>query len=207
MSFDSPTITALQSGGIPLVDFLTIRGKDSGGSAAVFNFWTGPDNVTVSVVSAIDGTTESRSYIGGGTLLDVPSVVDGVGLDARSHQFGLNPLHSSVLDMVNGNNIRTAVVELQRGIRDPATWALVSTPFPYFLGRVDGLSIDTSGVSGDTPADTRLTLMVVGNQIDLTRVNPALKSDEQQKLRSGDRIRRYADAAGAYPVSWGTVRG
>lgn len=206
MSFDAPTIAALQSGGIPLVDFITIRGKDSGGSAAVFNFWTGPDNVTLNVISAIDGSTESRSYIGGGSLLDVPAIVDGIGLEARSHEFGLNPLHSSILDMVNGNNIRVAVVELHRGVRDPATWGLVSTPFPYFLGRVDGLSHDVSGVTGDSPADARMTLAVVGNQIDLTRINPALKSDEQQKLRSGDRIRRYADAAGQYDVFWGQVR-
>lgn len=206
MSFDSTTITALQSGALPIVDFITIRGKDGDGDPAVFNFWTGPDNVTLNVVSAIDGETESRNYIGGGALVDVPAIVDGVGLDARSHEFGLNPLHSSILDMVNGNNIRVAVVELHRGIRNPDTWALVADPLPYFLGRVDGLSHDVGAADGDTPAEARMTLMVIGNMIDLTKVSTALKSDEQQKLRSGDRIRRYADAAGSYPVAWGQAR-
>lgn len=206
MSFDSTTITALQGGALPIVDFITIRGKTSAGADKVFNFWTGPDDVTVSVVSAIDGASEGRDYIGGGALVDVPAIVDGVGLDARSHEFGLNPLHTSIQDMVFGNNIRVAVVELHRGLRDPDTWALVSTPFPYFLGRVDGLSHDVGAASGDTPAEARMTLMVIGNMIDLTRTNPALKSDEQQKLRSGDRIRRYADAAGSYPVAWGQAR-
>ena len=206
MSFDSNTIAALGRGAMVIADFLTIRGKDSDGDDAVFNFWTGPDNVTLNVVSASDGSTESRDYIGGGALVDVTAIVDGVGLEARSHSFGLNPLQTTNHDMVNGNNIRVAVVEMHRGLRDPDTWGLVADPQPYFLGRVDGLSHDVGGVDGDTPADATMTLAVMGNQIDLTRINPALKSDEQQRLRSGDRIRRYADAAGSYDVWWGQAR-
>lgn len=208
MPFDSPTITALSAAGLVIVDFITITGKNGAGDPVEFDYWTGPDNVTTNVVSAVDGTTDSRNYIGGGVLGNVPAVVDGIGLEARQHTFGLSALHASVLDMVNANNIRTARVELQRGYRNPDTWALVSTPFPAFLGRVDGLSVDTGASGEDGQAvDTTLSLMAVTDAIDLTRMNPALKSDEQQRIRSGDRIRRYADAAGQYDVWWGQARG
>lgn len=200
---DSNTISALASGQLVLRDFLTIHGWDSDGDETDFCFWTGEDNVTTNVVSAIDGSTDSRSFIGGGTLLEVPPIVDAIGLEARSVEFGLNQLHTSVASMVRANNIRVAVIELHRGIYSPATWALVSTPFPRFLGRVDGLSIETPAVGGEG----RIVLTAIGDTIDLTRTVPALKSDETQRLRDGDRFRRYADTAGAVEVWWGQARG
>lgn len=201
--YDSATIAALQSGALVLQDFLTLHGWDGDGDPAEFDFWTGPDNVTVNVVSAVDGSTDSRNYIGGGSLLEVPPIVDGIGLEARVHEFTLNHLHASVADMIRGNTIRLAVAELQRGLRSAATGALVSTPFPRLLGRVDGATIET-GAAG---SEGRLRLSVVSDAIDLSRTNPALKSDEQQKLRGGDRFRRYADAAAAWEVWWGQAKG
>jgi hypothetical protein len=202
MAYDSETIAALQSGQLVLRDFLYIRGKDSGGDPAPFGFWTGADDVSVNVVSAIDGSTESRDFIGGGTLLDVPAIVDTIGLEARSIDFGLSQIHASVQDMVRANNIRVAVVELHRGVYDPDTWALVSTPFPRFLGRVDGAHIENAAIGGQGG----ITLTAMSNAIDLSRTNPALKSDETQRLRSGDRFRRYADTAGDIDVFWGLAR-
>ncbi|MEO9227442.1 MAG: hypothetical protein ABI216_00620 [Devosia sp.] len=201
--YDSATIAALQAGQLVLRDFLTIHGKDSGGDPVDFCFWTGEDDVVTNVVDARDGSTDSRNFIGGGTLLDVPPIVDAIGMEARSIEFGLSQIHAEVQDMVRGNNIRVAVVELHRGVYDPTTWALVSTPFPRFLGRVDGVSIDTAAVGGE--GGIRLT--AVGDSIDLTRTNPALKSDETQRLRSDDRFRRYSDSAGDVEVWWGQARG
>lgn len=201
--YDAETIAALESGQLVLRDFLYIRGKDSGGSAANFGFWTGVDDIILNVVSAIDGSTESRSYVGGGTLLDVPQIVDTIGLEARSIDFGLSQLHPTVQDMLRANNIRVAVVEMHRGVYDPATWQLVSTPFPRFLGRVDGARLETAAIGGQGG----ITLTAISNAIDLTRSNPALKSDETQRLRSDDRFRRYADSAGDIAVFWGLTRG
>lgn len=202
MAYDSPTITTLQSGQLVLRDFLYVRGKDSDGDPAPFGFWTGTDDVTTNVISATDGSTESRDFIGGGTLLDVPAIVDTIGLEARSVDFGLSQIHSAVADMIRGNNIRVAVVELHRGVYDPDTWTLVSTPFPRFLGRVDGAHVETAAIGGQGG----ITLSAMSNAIDLTRTNPALKSDETQRLRSDDRFRRYADTAGDIQVFWGLAR-
>jgi hypothetical protein len=91
-----------------------------------FNFWTGEDNVATSVVSAITGGTGSRNYVGGGTLLEVPPIVDAIGLEARSIEIGLSQIHASVQDMVRAYNIRVATVELHRGIcsiRRPGRWS------------------------------------------------------------------------------------
>jgi hypothetical protein len=199
--YDEPTIAALESGNLVLRDLLWVAGQTLAGAAATFGLWTGESNVTVNVVN-LAGSTVSRSYVGG-TLVEVPAIVDTIGLGARSVEFGLNHLHATVANMVRGNNIRLARVEMHRAIFSPLTGELVSTPFLRFAGRVDGAPIETPAVGGEG----RVTLRAVAHTIDLTRTNTALKSDEQQRRRSGDRFRRYSDTAGEYQVFWGQARG
>ena len=201
--YDANTIAALQAGQLVLRDFLTIFGKDGGGDPAEYCFWTGEDDVTTNVVSAIDGSTDSRNFVGGGTLIEVPPIIDAIGLEARSITVTLNQIHASVRDMVHGGRIRTATAEIHRGIKSPATFALVSTPYPPFLGQVDKADVKTPAVGGEGAIE----LTLIGDTIDLTRTVPSLKSDETQRLRSGDRFRRYADTAGAVEVAWGTAKG
>lgn len=205
--YDAATRTALElaqtEGRIVIRDYVSIFGWDDVGDPDDWHFWTGAANVTVSVVSAQDGTTDSRSYIGGGSLIETPPIVEAIGLEARRHDFVFSQLHATVQDMVRGNNIRLAILEMQRGIFDPTTMALVSTPFPRFLGRVDGVSIETPEAGGEG----RIVISAISGVIDLTRVNPALKSDETQRLRSDDRFRRYADTAAQVEVRWGQAKG
>lgn len=201
--YDSATIAALQSGALVLRDFLTVFGWDEDGDPITLGFWTGEDDVTVNVVSATTGSVVSRNFIGGGTLLEVPAIVDAIGIEARSIDLGLSQIHLAVQDMVRAYNIRVAVVEVHRGVFSPATWSLVSTPFPRFLGRMDSASVATPAVGGEGG----ITLTAVPDVIDLTRTNPALKSDETQRLRSDDRFRRHSDAAAAVEVWWGQAKG
>lgn len=204
MAYDSETIAALEAGSLVLRDFLVIKGKDSEGDPATFGFWTGEDNVTTNVVTATDGGTDSHDFVGGGALPPdgIPPIVDTIGIEVRTLDIELSQIHPGVRDMVRGNNIRHAVVEVFRGLLNPATWSLVSTPFSRFLGRVDAAPESVPAVGGSGSQK----ISMVSDAVDLTRTNPALKSDESQKLRSGDRFRRYSDAAGSYSVWWGQAR-
>jgi len=202
MSYDVDTIAALESGALVLRDFLTVDGRELGGDPAQFNYWTGEDNVAVNVVPAGETTPVSRNYVGSATLVTVPSVVDAIGLEARQYTFGLDHISTdagSPMDMVFGHNVRVARVEFHRGVFDTETWNLVSEPHLLVSGRVDGAGVDDAAVDGEGG----LTLEVVSSAIDLTRVNPALESDEQQRLRNGDRFRRYGDTAGQIETWWG----
>lgn len=205
MSYDAETVTALASGAIVVRDLLTVQGKTLGGSAVTFAYWTGEDNVAVNVVPAGAETPVSRNFVGGATLLDVPAVVDAIGLEARSISLGLDHISTaagSPMDMVYGNNVRVARVELHRALFDPSTWKLVSTPHLIFAGRVDGASVDDAAAGGEGG----LSLEVISNAIDLTRTSPAMESDEQQRRRSGDRFRRYGDTAGQVSTWWGQAK-
>lgn len=201
-AYDSDTIAALEAGSLVLRWMLYIRGLDSANAAKTFGFWSGPDNVTATVVKATDPTTtEARAYVGGGSLLTdgVDPIVYQLGLTAQTINVKLSALHSSVKDMVRGYNIRLAEAELHRALFSPSTGLIVSTPYPRFYGIIEGASLTDAAVGGEAP----VTLSITSISIDLTRTNPATESDEQQKLRSGDRFRRYSDAADPFSVWWG----
>jgi hypothetical protein len=205
MSYDVDTIAALESGAIVVRDILTIKGKTLGGSAAEFVYWTGEDNVAINVVPAGETTPVSRNAVGGGTLLDVPQIIDAIGLEARGVSFGLDHISDAAgrpMDMVYGNNVRVARVELHRGIFDPATWYLVAAPHIMFAGRVDGAAVNDAAAGGEGG----LSLEAISSAIDLTRTNPAMESDEQQRRRDGDRFRRYGDTAGQVQTWWGQAQ-
>ena len=204
MPYDVETIDALASGAIVVREILTVKGKTLGGSAAEFVYWTGEDNIAVNVVPAGETTPVSRNAVGGGTLLDVPAIVDAIGVEARSITFGLDHISAAAggpMDMVFGNNVRVARVEMHRALFDPATWNLVSTPVLMFSGRVDGASVDDAAAGGEGG----LSLEVVNSAIDLTKTNPAMESHEQSKLR-GDHFRHWGDSAATVETWWGQAR-
>ena len=95
-----------------------------------------------------------------------------------------------------------ARVELHRALFDPATWNLVSTPHLVFAGRVDGAAVDDAAAGGEGG----LSVEMISSAIDLTRTNPAMESDAQQRLRDGDRFRRYGDTAAQIETWWGQSR-
>jgi hypothetical protein len=206
MSYDVDTVAALASGAIVVRDLLTVAGKTFGGDAAAFSYWTGEDNVAINVLPLGETTPVSRNYVGGATLLDVPAVVDAIGLEARSITIGLDHIGDALgspMDMVYGNNVRVARVELHRALFDPATRNLVATPLLLFAGRVDGVSVDDAAAGGEGG----LSLEAISSAIDLTRISQAMESDEQLKLRSGDRFRRHGDTAGQIETWWGQSKG
>ncbi|QDZ10515.1 hypothetical protein [Devosia ginsengisoli] len=206
MPYDVETITALESGALVLRDFWTCHGKTLGGAAETFNYWTGEDNVSVNVVPPGAETPVSRDYRGGGTLLAVPEIVDAIGLEARSVSYGFDHISKAAdgpMDMVFGHNVRVARVEFHRGVFDPATWNLVAAPHLLFSGRIDGAEVQDAPAGGEGG----LSITAVNDSIDLTKTNPAMESDEQQRLRSGDRFRRYGDTAGQIQTAWGQAKG
>jgi hypothetical protein len=184
-------------------DFLFIEGLDSAGDPDSWGLWTGPDNITLSVISGTTGSAVSRSFVGGGTLLKVPQIVDGIGLETRPIDFEVSQVSTYVRDMVFGANIRRARVTLNRGRRSPTTHLFMADPPVRFVGRVD----TADGVMGPAGGEGSIVISCRPDIIDLNVSNPAMKSDEStQELFGGDRFRRY-DVAQIVARRWGGVQG
>jgi hypothetical protein len=184
-------------------DFLFIEGLDLDGDPDSWGIWTGPGDITLNVISGTTGSAVSRSFVGGGTLLKVPPIIDGIGLATKPINFEVSQVLTATRDMVFGANIRGARVTLNRGRRDPATWLLAANPEVLFVGRVD--TVD--GQIGEAGGEGRIVLSCRPDLIDLNISNPAMKSDESTQERfGGDRFRRY-DVAQIIARKWGKQSG
>ena len=199
MTYHADTVTALQGGALILYDLLFIEGLDLAGDPDEWGIWTGPDNITTDVVSGSTGGNVSRSYVGGGTLVKIPQIVDSIGLESRAVNYDVSQINTYTRDMVFGAKLRRARVTHNRGIRNPATHLWVSEPEVIFVGRIDTIDGNMSAAGGEG----NITLSCRPDIIDLNVTNPAMKSDEStRKLFGGTRFRRY-DVAEVVPRRWG----
>lgn len=180
-------------GVIPRNFVFVAKGEDSWG------FTDFGEDVVVNVVDGITGSVTSRTFAGDeAPIASLDPVPMKVGLDVATIQVVLNHLHPAVEDMIRGSDVRNAVVQIHRGYLDPDSMLLVANPRIRFLGQVNQAPIAT-GAAGSAGS---ATLRIVGTTRQLTRTNPAKRSDEQQRLRSGDRFRRYGGVT-SYDYWWG----
>ncbi len=202
LSYDAATIAALERGALIIRDLVHIKGWD-GDTLKAFGFWAGAADVNTNVVTnMLTGAVESRNYVGR-ALIETPPLPHEIGLVVRTVTVRLNALDDRVQDMIRAYDVRWAEADIHRGLMDVETGRLVAAPRRRFLGRVESAPINTGGAGGDSEVALQLVSHVVG----LTRPNASRKSDATQRLRSGDRFRRYADTAGQVELWWGGVRG
>lgn len=181
------------------VDFVYILCRD----AYAAGYWGYPETVATNVIDGETGATVSRTFDGDGALLQVDPIPMRIGLEVRTISVVLSQIHPGVQTLVRGHDTRNAKVQIYRGFFDPATFLLVEEPRRRWLGQVNHAPIATPSV-GD---EGSIALDVVSHTRELTRVNTAMKSDETQKLRSGDRFRRYSGVAATWPFWWGEEKG
>lgn len=145
----------------------------------------------------IGGVT--RSYVGGGALLNLEPITFRSGLDIQYQRASLSPLGPDVSNLIRGLDVRLSPVEIHQVFFSTDSSTMIGTPKRWFKGYLDNLSVSTPEVGGDAAVD----LTLASQARDLTRVLPIFKSDEGQKRRGGDRFRKYADVSGQVAVFWG----
>ena len=185
--------------------FLYVRAKTRDAIPVPFNvgFWTGDDDVDVSVMDGLTGLPQSRTYYGVGSSLVIPKIPRVSDLSIQSIEVQISQIDIVSQILVRENNVRFAKVDIHEGIISPTTGTLTSPPEIAFLGEIDGDPIDTPEAGGSGS----ITLEIVSDAIRaLTRVNPARSSDQYMSTnRSGDRIKRYGNLTPSIKVGWGEV--
>jgi hypothetical protein len=196
-------LAAAPDSGIVPRQFVWITAKDrTTGDAVSMGFWNGLDSVTLNVIDGQTGNEVSRTYIGGGTLLSIGSIPLAIGLDVRSFSVVLSQINPDVADAVRDNDPRLAPIEIHRGLLDTTSRLLIAAPRLHSRGKVDTVQFQTPKPG----SEGGITLSCTSISSELTRVNPAKRSDEHSKLRSGDRFYRYAGVAGSWNFWWGEQR-
>jgi len=200
---DADSIAALAAApiqGIIARQFIWITANSlADGTPASFGFWNGRLPVTLDVVVGADGSTESRTYEADGAVISVDKIPLSSDLNVRNASFILSMLHPTVRTLWGEYVLKLAKVKIHRAPFTPTGRLPVAPPRRRFKG-----SVDTAPKKTPTPsAEGGLTVNCVSASADLRVINPVMRSDESQKLRSGDRHSKYADVVGTWEIMWG----
>jgi hypothetical protein len=168
-------------------------------TTARVSFWTGDEDLNITVTSGITGLPSVRTFYGA-VNLEVGSIPRVSDLTIQTISVTLSQLADPVQDLVRGYDVRLAKVEIWDMLLDPASRLQVSTPQLVFLGEVDGSPIETPSVG----QEGSVTIKCVSDAISmLTRKNYTKSSYEAQKLRSGDEWGKYAASVKSWRIPWG----
>ncbi|SOC22004.1 hypothetical protein [Rhodobacter maris] len=165
--------------------WIVARDRDTG-AAAPMGFWSGDEDVTL-VLTAPDGTTASRLYLGGCGLA-VEGVEYVADLTDTPVTVSLSQIAEAAQELVRGLDVRLAYVEIHATTMTGG--ALTSAPQLQWVGIVDEGPVSTpaAGGEGGIALSIRSEIMT-----QLGAVNPAKSSDTHQKRRlSTDRFCEYA---------------
>lgn len=163
-----------------------------------FAFWSEHDVVTVTVPNPWTGTSQSYEFVGGGAIVDVGETPRTSDLSIRRKSMTMSAVHQAVLDMWTGHDMRLAQVAVFQGLFNPETRAFTEAMLE-FVGELNGAPKEVPAVGGeggirfDFVSDTR----------QLTRSNPAKRSDAHQRSRSGDGFHKYIGVAGDWVIPFG----
>lgn len=190
---------AARTSGIAPVYFVWITGKDRDtGAASSMGFWSRTETISVTVPRP-DGTTATRTYIGG-CGLSVEGLTRTGGLEDNPVTVSMSQIADAAQQMARGLDPRLAYVEIH--VTSMTGGALVSAPQLEWVGIVDEGPISTPsfGSDGAISFSVRSELMVM-----LTATNPAKSSDAHQKRRqAGDRFCEYASTISSRKIQWYT---
>lgn len=105
---DLATQLALRARGAQVQrNLVVITAKDRAtGEPRVHGFWDDIETIVTNVVSGEDGSIVSRSFVGDGAIISCDPVPMRIGLEVRTIQLVLNPLHPAVEALLRGDDRR-----------------------------------------------------------------------------------------------------
>ncbi|MBW6506168.1 MAG: hypothetical protein K0B00_05375 [Rhodobacteraceae bacterium] len=178
-----------------LLIWVRARNRATGAEEAL-GLWTGDDHRSFT----IDGAT--RLYYGAGGVLGIEPITMQTGIVVRMHRVTLAPTAPEVAQALRTYDARLAPVEIHRAFFAPASGELIEAPHRVFKGWIDAISLPTPEVGGQGAVEVTLASSARA----LTKVLALKKSDESQRRRGDDRIRRYTDISGSVDVYWGETK-
>ena len=179
--------------------FLFINAREiSTGSPVTIGFWTGDEDINISVISPVTGATDARSYYGTQNLTFSP-LARNSNLETVEVTATLTQISAAAQTAVRGYNLRLAKAEIHEAVfsgKNP-----VSSPECIFLGEIDSAPLTTPEVGGDG----NISITMVSDAISMLSIsNPLLSSHEAQKLRNvNDTFSIYASTIREWDVPWG----
>lgn len=182
-------------------DFISIFAKRrDNGQIVVDSYWSDEGTISAEVIDPLTGSVVTRTYQGGGAMIQTSAVPLVVGLVVQNVTAQFSQVDDRIQQLLRTYDARQARVELHRGMLDPRSGLLVSPATPRFSGFVDELEVPTAKQGED--AD--ITATFNSHTQETTRSNPATRSDADQRLRSAtDGFFQHVATIGEQNIFWG----
>jgi hypothetical protein len=193
LSLTAPQIAAVQAQSAMRRLFIWVDALTFGGAAAPIGFW---DDVGTIVAS-------SRTYYGGGSLITFADLSQVGDLSIPGMQVTVSGLDPNVALLVRGEVISQRPVEIDIGIFDTTTRAIIGSLVPHFRGKIDDCVITRAKDGG--PATVVLTCESIARA--LTNTRGESRSQASTKERSPtDTFYKYTSAQRGRRLYFGTPK-
>ncbi len=200
---DPAVQAALEAGALQMRDFVWVTARDRDTSAPVtWGAWSDLGTVDADVIDPATGGTVTRTFQGGGNLVEVSAVPLVTGLTVEVVTLRISQIEAGAEQLVRGYDVQRAPIELFRGLFDPGTYQLVAPAVPRFVGFVDEVQIETPAEGGEGA----IVLTCASHTQELTRTSSAKRSDSDQRRRNADdAFFEHAAVVGTWQIFWGQV--
>lgn len=163
--------------------------------------WSGADHQIFTLTD--DGASTATTFYGAGNFLAMSDLQTEQGLTIRRLALNMSPFSTEMQTVLREYDPKFMPVKIYLAFFDPDNMTLVSDPWRVWKGWVDTAPI-RNGAKGE---QSQATINTVGHTRILTRVAPAKRSNETQKLRSNaDTFYSSVAITGTINTPWGTTQ-
>ena len=179
--------------------WFTVRHRDTGAEVQQ-GYWSDLTTETFEVIDPRSQLVQNREFAGAGDLISISPIPLVSNLTVQNVTVELSQIGDAD-NLIRTYDARQARVEIFRGLFEPSTAQQIAPAYPRFLGFVDEPEVVTP-VESQTGS---ITLNLASHTQELTRSNPATRSDAYQRLRNqADSFRRHAASVGTWDINWGS---
>lgn len=145
-------------------------------------------------------TWDSKTWTGGGQLLEVSSIEETKAVEATAASIQLSGVPSELVSVAYSDFSQGRPARIWLGLLNVNNGAVLADPVQIFAGRMDTI--------GDSDAGSTATIAVSAesNLADLDRLRARYYTDQdQQRIFEGDRSLRYIPSMQDRSITWGTA--
>jgi hypothetical protein len=166
-TYDSASLAALAAGNVKPRYLLWIEAKNrSTGETETVGLWNGDQDQSITIGGV------ARTYLAGGSLLDVGVLDYRAGQEIVMRTIRLSPINEAVEQVIRGYEPRLAPVQLHEVVYDLATDRITGTPQLRFDGQVDSIRLSRASAGGESGVD----LVCASRSREGTRYGTGLKT-------------------------------
>lgn len=193
---------ALKNVGVRDLLSITVRSRSDVDTTQTFRFWSGSHDKSIDVIDPFTGSSESRTFEAAGANIQMSAISYTSGLVVTPLTIQFSRISDRMGTVLRTWDPRLAPVEVHRVYLNPESLQPIATAQPKFIGFVDENpeTIPEPGNEGSWE------VVCVPHTQELLRVNPATRSDSDQRRRGAtDNFYRHTADVGQWEMWWGQL--